>query len=382
MFTAIPIRIHPLFWLLVIAISAINSNFALVEGMLWALIIIVSVVVHEFGHALTAKAFGQRVSIELIGFGGLTKRHGPPLKLWKEFIIVACGPIAGLLLCGLFYLLLEGVGEGAPAIVKYTLAIGVYANLFWTAINLLPVQPLDGGHLVRIALEGLLGLRGIKTALFISMLVSIAISMYFLVSGLFFIGAFFLMFTFESYRSWQDSLVLTDQDRDLEIQQLLKNAEREYQRGELDSAAEKVELIFAKSQAGVLYLTAVQLKADILFDKGLFKEAYDLLLPYKSKLSTDSLQLLHQLAYRRGEWQEAIALGNTAYRHQPSYETALINALCYGILGQAQPAVGWLKCALKEGLPNIGDVLKKGEFNAIRSDPQFQSMLQQQTFSD
>jgi len=372
----IPIRTEPFFWLLVFLISAINSDFNLPTGLMWAFVIIVSVVVHELGHALTGKAFGQRVSIELVGFGGLTKRYGPPLKLWKEFIVVASGPIAGFLLAGLSWMLLQFFKIQSASYLEIVLLISVSVNIFWTLVNLLPVQPLDGGHLLRIIFEGMMGLKGVKIASFISMLVAALITFAFLAYGAFLIGAFFLMFTFESYKSFKECLSLTDQDRNVELQHLLKVAERDYQRGHLDYALEKLNIVRNEAKAGVLYLTATQLKAEILDEKGAYKEAYELLLPLKSKLNAHYLQLLHQLAYRIGDWNQAIELGNLAYRNQPSYETALINALSYGIIGQARPAVGWLKRSLEDGLPNIKEVLAKVEFNAIRSDPQFQSIIE------
>jgi Zn-dependent protease len=367
----VPLRIHPLFWFLVLFISAINSNFDLFYGSLWAVIIVISVVIHELGHAWTAKACGQRVSIELVGFGGLTRRHGPPLKLWQEFLIVFNGPLAGLLLACAAYELLHFMPNMA-VLFRNLLFIAMYVNFYWTAINLLPVQPLDGGHLLRILMEALFGLKGIKVALFISMVASALISLILLVVGMFLLGAFFLMFTFESYRAWRDSLELTDRDRNRDVQSLFKSAERDYHKGHLDYALDKLNVISREQNGGVLYLAAVQLKAEILDAKGRFKEAYELLLPLKSKLSGQALQLLQRLAYRIGNWNEAIALGDLAYRYQPSSETALISALCYGILGQATPAVGWLQCAAKEGLPHVRDVIGQMEFNAIRDDPLFQ----------
>ena len=74
-------------------------NTQTIQGALeWTVMIFVSVLFHEFGHALTAVSFGQIARIDLLGFGGLTQRHGPKLNLWKEFLIVLNGPCAGLLL--------------------------------------------------------------------------------------------------------------------------------------------------------------------------------------------------------------------------------------------------------------------------------------------
>jgi len=370
----IPIRIYPFFWIIVIFIGGINSDFSPLGMLIWALIILISVTVHEFGHALTAIFFGQTAQIELVGFGGVTHRAGGRLKFWQDFLVVLNGPLAGLALAFGSYFLLYALGNQAPKILLYTLSISFYANLFWTVVNLLPVQPLDGGHLLRIFLESILGLRGIKISLFISFLVSLVISLFFFYLQFFLAGAFFLMFTFESFRNWQSSLMMSEHDDNIHIQNELKEAENEYRNGQTESALEKLKVIRNNSKAGLIYQSASQMMAQIFNEEGKYQEAYEVLAPFKSKLDPDALILKHQLAYRLGHWREATELGNITYQHQPSYEIALINALSYGALGEAKPAVGWLKCALKDGLPNLKDILRHVQFDKIRSDPLFEKM--------
>lgn len=370
----IPIRIQPVFWLLVLLISAINGNFTFQGMAIWAVIIVVSVVAHEFGHALTAVAYGQRANIDLVAWGGLTHRHGPHLKLSQEFWIVLNGPLAGLTLA-LFCFLMEGaVGERAP-LLKLIFGIGFYANVFWTAVNLLPIQPLDGGHLLRIICEGAMGLRGIKIALFISFISSLAICILLFVVQFFLLGIFFMMFTYENYRAWRGSLALTERDKDDLLLQLMKSAEKDYHKGNDDAALQKIDHLRTQTKKGVLFLAGSEMGAEILSNRGRYKEAYRMLLPLKASLKPESLMLLHKLAYRLGEHQEAIALGTLAYQRQPTYEAALMNAFSYALRGEAKPAVGWLQCAVKEGLPNLQEVLKEMEFNSIRSDPSFQQFV-------
>jgi stage IV sporulation protein FB len=195
----IPIRIHPFFWILAMLIGWINTfNFVLTG--LWVLVILGSVLIHEFGHALTALAFGQRAHIDLVALGGVTKRHGSKLKLWQEFIVVLNGPLAGFALGLLSYLVYKIVPNHSPDVFIYFLEIMIFVNLFWTVINLLPVQPLDGGHLLNILLEGIFGLKGLKISLFLSMMIAAAIAILFFAIQQPLVGALFLMFGFESYR--------------------------------------------------------------------------------------------------------------------------------------------------------------------------------------
>src|SRR4051812_20886609 len=94
---SIPISIYPFFWLLAVGIGWINT-FNILGTSIWIGIIFVSVLVHEYGHALTAIFFGQKAQIDLVAMGGITQRHGSKLKLWQDFIIVLNGPLAGLCL--------------------------------------------------------------------------------------------------------------------------------------------------------------------------------------------------------------------------------------------------------------------------------------------
>ena len=74
---SIPIVVQPLFLLMAFLIGLLNSE-DLLASVLWMVVITVSVLVHEMGHALTGRAFGQRVKITLTAFGGLTE--GASLK--------------------------------------------------------------------------------------------------------------------------------------------------------------------------------------------------------------------------------------------------------------------------------------------------------------
>jgi hypothetical protein len=51
--------------------------------------------------------------------------------------------------------------------------------------------------------------------------------------------------------------------------------------------------------------------------------------------------------------------------------------MCYSILGQVRPALGWLQRAINDGLPNIRAILTKKEFDNIRQTPQFRSFFEE-----
>lgn len=370
----IPIRIYPLFWFLITVIGWINS-FSFIGTAIWAVIIFFSVLIHEYGHALTAIAFGQRAHIELVGLGGVTHRDGTRLSLWKEFIIVLNGPIAGLALSCLAYAVQKMMGFEKPTnYLQYAIEITLVANIFWTIVNLLPINPLDGGRLLSIILESIFGIRGIKISLFISSVLAVAISILFFISQAFLAGALFLMLAFESYKAWKSSLLMTADDQDTDLQGLLKKAEEDLHAGRVEDAKQALEHVRESTGQGVLYVAATEDLAKALHLQGNFKDAYNLLAPIAKKLSPNALRLLHEAAFKVGALKEATIIGDRVYQVSPSYDTALTNALCYALLGDARPSVGWLQRAISDGLPNLSAILRKDEFDKIKSDTLFMEL--------
>lgn len=372
----IPVSIYPFFWIVAFLIGWLST--ANIPGtVIWAAIILISVLVHEFGHALTAVAFGQHAQIELIGFGGVTQRRGAgKINLWKEFLIVLNGPLAGFCLSGVAYLFYKSLAasQHQMSVLTYAAEVTFYVNFFWTILNLIPVQPLDGGKLLSIVLEGIFGLKGTKIALFISLVLAAGLGILFFVMREFFIGSLFMLFTFESYKSWKQSLDIKEEDQNVMLQHLMKDAEQDLRLGNSEAALNNFQRIRSMSQDGVIYQAATENTARLLAEKGDFKSSYDILKGLGKKLSPLGQNLLHQLAYSQKQWEEAIALGDRVYHQHPNYETAVINAASHAALGHVKQAVGWIQCAIQDGVPHVRDVLAKREFDSIRNDPIFRSL--------
>ncbi|NLE49056.1 MAG: hypothetical protein GX614_11700 [Sandaracinaceae bacterium] len=150
----IPVYISPFYLLLLFFFGMQYSHPA--YGAIFALIVTISLLVHEFGHALAAKFFRLDPQILLHGIGGLTQ-HRSASSDRDDALIVAAGPAAGLSLAGLSFVA-ESAGlpqyvsnprlaELASFFLKQMLVI----NVFWSVLNLLPIWPLDGGQLTRLA---------------------------------------------------------------------------------------------------------------------------------------------------------------------------------------------------------------------------------------
>lgn len=373
----IPISIHPLFWLISLFIGWMWT-MTLTGALLCVAVILVSVLFHEFGHAITAMLFGQKTRIELAAFGGFTYREGRKLKLWEEFLVVLNGPIAGFLLFLIAYTIYRHVTietQSLLFVVKFTFV----ANLFWTVINLVPVLPLDGGHLLSIILEAIFGFKGVKIAIVTGLVVAVGISISFFALGMFLIGALFLILTFESFRSLRYYKIFTEKDRDNHLQELMKSADADFHEGHLEQALTKLEQIREKTKEGILYTIATQEMAEIYRNQERYEEAYELLLPIRKTLSGENLATFHFLAYMNGDYQTVTEVGNKCFQDNPSADTALINALSYGALSKVEPAIGWLECSLREGLTSVKEAISREEFDSIRHDSHFHAFEETHT---
>ena len=126
-----------------------------VAGVAFAVLLTLSLLLHEVSHALVSKAFGIGVrSITLHFLGGVTAIDGEPKNPGQELAISAVGPITSLAIGGLSLALLPLTPGGLLTFVVGGLA---GANLIVGVINLLPGMPLDGGRVLRAAVWKLTG---------------------------------------------------------------------------------------------------------------------------------------------------------------------------------------------------------------------------------
>lgn len=158
----IDIEIHPS-WFLILAFVAYTLSEGFFPdgyedwstGVYWAvgitsaLLLFLTVLIHELAHALVAKRRGLDVPrITLFIFGGVSHLGRQPSSAGEEFQIAAAGPATSLVIAiatGLGALLLRGANEQAEAILFYL----AFVNAALAVFNILPGFPLDGGRVLR-----------------------------------------------------------------------------------------------------------------------------------------------------------------------------------------------------------------------------------------
>ena len=365
----IPIAIHPLFWLFAALIGWMNGG-SLLGMFIWIGIIFFSVLIHEFGHALTALVFKHKANIQLVALGGLTSFEGPKLKFWQQFLITLNGPVFGFMIFVGATLLLKFDWTSWP-VVHLILKWTQIANLFWAVVNLLPVMPLDGGQLLRIVLEAFFGIKGFRASLLAGAVIATLISFYFFLVQAFLIGAFFFLFAFQSFDMWRKSRRATLDDREEDNKHLLVQAESALQLGERAQARKLLEEVLSKSSKGLLGIAAAQYLAFLDMKEGRHREAYDLLLPIREEIADESLCLLHQLAAEFKNYPVVAELSADCFQTAPSQEMALRNARAFAFLKQPKHAGGWLQTAWQEGNFDLETVLKEEVFASIKDLPEF-----------
>lgn len=363
----IPLAIHPFFWLFAALIGWLSSG-TLMGTLIWVGIIVVSVVIHEFGHALTAVFFKQKARIQLIALGGVTTFEGPKLKFWQQFLITLNGPLFGFFLFLLASLLLH---FSWPPLLFKILKATQLANLFWTVVNLLPVLPLDGGQLLRIVLEATFGIKGFKASLLIGAILAAAISLSFFMLQSFLIGAFFFLFAFQSFDAWRKSRFVTKEDREGGSQELLIRAEEALQAGKKEEAKRLLEEIKSGAQSGFAAVTAAQYLAFLAMQEGKKDEAYELLLPIQHQLADDSRCILHELAAERGNYPLVAEFAASCYQIAPSQKMALNNARAFAHQKEALEAGGWLQTAWQFGGLELASILQEEVFQQVKDQPEF-----------
>ena len=183
----IPLHLEPSWILLTVVIifgygSFLEHRFGLtpITGYLsagsFAVLLAVSVLLHEIGHAASARAFGWRVlRIDLSLMGGHTRFLASEQAPLRCAVVSLIGPLVNLAIAGVCWMVRDlAQPQGAAGLVLYLM---VMANALVGLFNLLPGLPLDGGHALVSLITALTGRRrwGLQMAAGISLVLSLGL---------------------------------------------------------------------------------------------------------------------------------------------------------------------------------------------------------------
>jgi Zn-dependent protease/CBS domain-containing protein len=150
-------------WIALSAYQSQRSTAAVVGAVAFILAIFGIVVLHELGHALTARRYGIATrDITLLPIGGVARLERMPREPRQELLVALAGPAVNVALATILYavllvtrgglaasdaLTLDG-SVGGGSVVARLVAVNVWLALF----NLIPAFPMDGGRVLRALL--------------------------------------------------------------------------------------------------------------------------------------------------------------------------------------------------------------------------------------
>ena len=173
LFTAfgIPIRAHWSFLLLVYVFASqlveSGANVAVESGksmespgipmpqdlptaLVFVICAMVCLLLHELGHALTARRYGIKTrEIKMFFLGGVAMMERSPRVPRQEFFITIAGPLVNFVIAGILFPLLVFYPPAEQSMVYGLLVFLLTMNLVWGLFNLLPGFPMDGGRILR-----------------------------------------------------------------------------------------------------------------------------------------------------------------------------------------------------------------------------------------
>lgn len=149
-------------WIFIMHFRAGNGIREGLSGVLFILALFTCVVMHEFGHALTARRFKVYTrDITLYPIGGIASLESMPSKPIEEFQVAVAGPTVNLVIAALLWIYFKSTGhvlsfENTQNIHMTGAAFGlnlIYVNIILAVFNLIPAFPMDGGRVLRSLLS-------------------------------------------------------------------------------------------------------------------------------------------------------------------------------------------------------------------------------------
>jgi Zn-dependent protease/CBS domain-containing protein len=158
----IDVKVHATFFLILLFYGWLyyqNGGLAsAVGGVIFVLLLFFCVLLHEFGHAFAARAFGIRTpDITLLPIGGVARLERMPRNPVQELVIAVAGPAVNIVIA-LFLLPFVVFGNGGWNLLGFDQVEGGLAgkllglNLVLVLFNMIPAFPMDGGRVLRALL--------------------------------------------------------------------------------------------------------------------------------------------------------------------------------------------------------------------------------------
>jgi Zn-dependent protease len=319
----IPVKVDITFLLVgvMLASDRLSHPALLVE---WLFVIFISVLIHELGHALVCRSFGLSPQIQLYAMGGMTSwssniRISPP----KNIVISLAGPFAGFLFAGLIY----STQNLFPYLMDSELGGQLYrdlmrVNLVWGILNLLPVLPLDGGHVIGSIEEWATKKSGGLIAPAFSFIVAAGVALWAFSTGSLIFAILMGLFAWINL----SALIQRYQTyRDKNLQTPLDEAQESFKKRDGFTLVRQAQEILETASSDQVKCSALQLLIQGLFLENNLEEAKKELIRLQTICGPDASQQA-LLGFEKDEWPRALPLIEYAYQSSQSAELGVIYA--------------------------------------------------------
>ncbi|MDQ8727624.1 site-2 protease family protein [Bradyrhizobium sp. LHD-71] len=161
------VRLHITFvlflaWIFVSNYASSGATIAW-NSLLFVVLLFLCVLLHEFGHIVTARAFGVPTPyVTLLPIGGVAELERIPEEPWEEFLVAISGPAVNVVIAVALIVFANANLRASAAMGIDNMQIPMVdrlaaLNLFLALFNLIPAFPMDGGRVLRAALASRLG---------------------------------------------------------------------------------------------------------------------------------------------------------------------------------------------------------------------------------
>ncbi|HEY0763911.1 MAG TPA: site-2 protease family protein [Pyrinomonadaceae bacterium] len=317
----IPIKIDPSFWVLSFFIASSRGlNLSLI--LEWLAVVFISVLFHELGHALIGRRFGLSPQITLYSMGGLTswsdgRETSPP----KDLAISLAGPAAGFLLGGICFVAGPTVLRAVPSeLLTVAYQDLIWVNIGWGIFNLLPILPLDGGHVLLTLEQWLTKRKDQIISRSISLLACFALVYLAFSRRLTWVAILGVWFGYSNATFLLNQLKAS---RDSKFESKLEEARAAANAGNLDAALAISSDIQKRALTAHVRSNASRLLIFTFIQQKRFKEAEEELTRFNGLYGPEHF-LQGVLSYDKGEMLQAIPDLKKAFEQSSSYQVGLM----------------------------------------------------------
>lgn len=406
----IPVRVE--LWFFILPLFALQSR-DLRGALIWGVLVFVSIMVHEFGHALAMRANGFAPSVTLHALGGFTRYPDSARPTPKQsFFITLAGPGAGLTL-GLIALAIERFTTTTNPDLALALSDAVWINIGWSIINLLPILPWDGGLILDAGTQWATGRRHDRVVALSSMIGGAVVVAYAFSQRSMLLGYFGAMGLYQGYLRWNAApqpmpvMPLRGDDEERRLQLDLMKTSDVVKRARLTEQLAWVRLKkgdFAGARRAVSSMegvASISLQARLAASENDVDKVIRLLEPAGAATESDRPLLLSALI-ARDRFADAVALARKHVDLAASASTKLFEAGAYaqslelctservrtgdGVhayneacclchLGRLEDAVTALQKAKTLGFPGLAQLRTDDDLAPVRTRPEVVALL-------